>query len=69
MPVAEFFQKPTLAGVAAVVDRLLSEKATYSEDDLLAALAEVEGRSDEEIEQILARVGNDPSGMTNVQCF
>lgn len=55
IPVAEFFQQPTVAGVAAVVDRLLAKMATaISEDDLLAALTEVEGLSDEEIERRLS---------------
>jgi hypothetical protein len=54
MPVAEFFQTPTVAGVAAVVDRLVTEKVAVSDEDLLAALAEVEDRSDAEIEQMLS---------------
>jgi amino acid adenylation domain-containing protein len=54
MPVAEFFRVPTIAGVAEVVDRLMAESVAAREHDLLAALAEVEGRSDEEIEHILA---------------
>ena len=54
MPVAEFFQNPTVAGVATVIDNLLAEKMSMiSEDDLLTLLTEVETLSDEEIEQRL----------------
>jgi acyl carrier protein len=53
IPVAEFFQNPTVSGIATAVDRLRSAKAAATDDDLLAALAEVEGRSDEEIERML----------------
>jgi amino acid adenylation domain-containing protein len=52
LPVAEFFQHPTVSGTARLIDKLLA--ASASPPALLAALDVVEGRSDEEIEALLA---------------
>jgi acyl carrier protein len=58
LPLADFFQRPTVAEVAATVDQLRAEAAAGPDDDLLAALSAVEGRSDEEVEEMLGT----PSG-------
>ncbi|MGW1976867.1 non-ribosomal peptide synthetase [Streptomyces sp. NPDC001889] len=51
VPVADFFQDPTVAGVAATVDRAVVAQRSRQEG-LLRALAEVEGRSEEEIAEM-----------------
>ncbi|HEY7200226.1 MAG TPA: amino acid adenylation domain-containing protein, partial [Candidatus Dormibacteraeota bacterium] len=53
LPLADFFQRPTVAEVAATVERLRADAAAGPEDDLLAALSAVEGRSEEEVEEML----------------
>lgn len=53
LPLPDFFQNPTVAQVAAILDRLQGTQTGDREQDLLAALSEVEGRSDEEVEEML----------------
>jgi len=48
-PVSEFFQNPTVAGVATVVERLQAERE-ISDEELLSALHEVAAYSDSEVE-------------------
>jgi amino acid adenylation domain-containing protein len=57
-PIAEFFQNPTVAGLAEIIDRLLAGRRR-AQEDLLAALEFVEGRSDEEVAELLRRGGHD----------
>ncbi|MFD7657528.1 amino acid adenylation domain-containing protein [Actinosynnema sp. NPDC059797] len=55
--IAEFFSTPTVRGLARLVDRAV-ERENARRDALTAALALVEGRSDEEIGELAARLGS-----------
>ncbi len=51
IPVADFFAAPTVAGVAAAVSAATADESTRTAE-LLAVLAEVEGLSDDEVDEL-----------------
>jgi amino acid adenylation domain-containing protein len=59
LPVADFFQHPTVSGTARVVDRLV-ERAASSRSDLLSVLDLVERGSEDDIAEIAALLEADP---------
>jgi amino acid adenylation domain-containing protein len=61
VPLQALFELPTIAGLAAAVDRAQSDRDQENDAELASLLAELEQLSDEEAQALLNRQPNDPN--------